>query len=145
MKKITILVFLLIFLLTSCTPATSGKSAIEVSNVSVHLFGGDVPAVGYMTIKNNGSVNDRLLGVMTDVAGQTMLHQSSVDANGVASMNMIGTLDIPAGGQVDLKPGGYHLMLMELNPDLKAGDTITLVLQFEQAGTVKVSTQITKP
>ncbi len=145
MKKITMLVFLLMFLLTSCAPTTSGQRPIEVSNVSVQLLGGDTPAAAYMTIKNNGNNNDQLLGITTDFAQEAMLHQSVVDANGVASMKMVMSIDLPAGGQIELKPGGYHLMLMGLKAGLKAGDTVTLVLQFEQAGTVKVSTQVTNP
>ena len=145
MKKITILVFLLMFLLAACTPATSGQSAIEVSNVSVHWFADDTPAAAYMVIKNNGSKSDRLLGITADFAQQAMLHQSVVDANGVASMKMVMAIDLPAGGQIVLQQGGYHLMLMGLKAGLKAGDTVTLVLQFEQAGTVKVSTQVTNP
>jgi copper(I)-binding protein len=145
MKKISILVFLLMFVLTACAPATSGQSPIEVSDVSVQLFGSDTPAAGYMIITNNGDKNDRLLGITADFAQQAMLHQSSVDANGVASMKMVMAIDLPAGGQIVLRPGGYHLMLMGLKVGLKVGDTVTLVLQFEQAGTVKVSTQVTNP
>ena len=145
MKKITMLVFLLMFLLTSCAPATSGQSPIEVSHVAIQLLGGDTPAAAYMTIKNNGNNNDQLLGITADFAQEAMLHQSVVDANGVASMKMVMSIDLPAGGQIELKPGGYHLMLMGLKAGLKAGDTVTLVLQFEQAGTVKVSTQVTNP
>jgi copper(I)-binding protein len=71
-----------------------------------------------------------------------MLHKSSVDANGVARMEMLTSVDIPAGQQVAFKPGGFHIQFQGLKPGIKVGDTVTLLLKFEQAGTVSVQAQV---
>ena len=145
MKKLMIPLSLLILLLAACSPVqpAAPQSRIDVSNASIRLLSGDMPAAGYMLIKNTGSVSDRLLSVKADFADRLMLHQSAVDANGVASMKMVMSIDIPAGGQAELKPGGYHILLSGLRAGLKAGDVVTLTLQFEQAGTVTVQADVT--
>lgn len=146
MKRL--LIVLALILLVACGPASKTPMAlqngIEISDVSIRLLDGSMPAVGYLTIKNTGSINDRLIGLTCDAAQQLMLHQSSVDANGVASMKMVVAIDVPAGQQVNLEPGGYHIMLAALHDDFKAGNIITLTLQFEQAGAVSVPVQVTK-
>jgi copper(I)-binding protein len=139
MKK---LLFLCLLILTACAPAPQRK--IEVSQATVRLLGGDMPAAGYLLIKNSGSLNDRLLSVDADFAAMTMLHHSSVDDSNVAHMEMVMAIDVPAGQQVELKPGGFHISLEGLKPGLKAGDTVTLTLQFEQAGAVSVQAQVVK-
>lgn len=146
MKRL-LLVFAMI-LLVACGPANetpvASQNGIEISDVSIRLLDGSMPAAGYLTIKNTGSINDRLIGVTCDAAQQLMLHQSSVDANGVASMKMVVVIDVPAGQQVNLEQGGYHIMLAALHDDFKAGSIVTLTLQFEQAGAVSVPVQVTK-
>lgn len=141
MKNRTLIVCLLFFVLTACGAAP--QRSIEVSAATVRLLSGEMPAAGYMTIRNNGSAADRLVGVTSDEVEHLMLHQSSVDANGVASMKMVMSIDLPAGQQVELKPGGFHLVLAGLKAGLKAGDVVTLHLQFEQAGTIDVSAEVT--
>lgn len=141
MKNRTLIVCLLFFVLTAC--GTAPQRSIEVSGATVRLLSGEMPAAGYMTIRNNGSAADRLVGVTSDEVEHLMLHQSSVDPNGVASMKMIMSIDLPAGQQVELKPGSFHLVLAGLKAGLKAGDVVTLHLQFEQAGTIDVSAEVT--
>lgn len=141
MKKQIILLVLSIFLLTGC--ASTPQSKIEVSGASVRLLGGDMPAAGYLLMKNSGSLNDKLLSVSADFADALMLHKTSVDSNGVARMEMLMSIDIPAGQQVEFKPGGFHIQMDGLKPGIKVGDTVTLLLKFEQAGTVSVQALVT--
>ncbi len=70
------------------------------------------------------------------------MHITMVDANNVMSMHPQATVDIPAGGTVEFKPGGLHVMLIGLKQDLKAGDTYTLTLQFRNAGDVPVTVMV---
>ena len=58
---------------------------------------------------------------------------------GVMKMRAIPAIDIKAGAKVELKPGGYHVMLMELKQPLKNGDRFPLTLTFEKAGKIEVS------
>lgn len=92
----------------------------------------------YFIIRNGTVHADTLLGVTTDSAGQAEMHMTMVDANNVMSMHPQATVDIPAGGTVEFKPGGLHVMLVELKQELKAGDVYSLTLQFRNAGDVPV-------
>lgn len=95
----------------------------------------------YMTIVNNGAEADRLLGVRTDAAAHAMLHQT-VTEEGVTKMTMAHDVEIPAGGQLAMSPGGSHIMLMGLTRPLKQGEAIMLKLTFEKAGEVSVSAKV---
>ena len=147
MKNILAAFFVFAFLLTACAPASpqsTPRSEIEISQASIRLLGGDMPAAGYMLIKNTGALDDRLVNARADFAEQLMLHQSSVDSNGVASMKMVMAIDVPAGQTTELKPGSFHIVFEGLKPTLKVGDTVTLTLQFEQAGAVRVQARLTQ-
>ena len=82
----------------------------------------------FMTLSSTEAV--RVLGVRSPVAGMVELHETRMD-NGVAKMLPVKSLEIPAGGRVELKPGGYHVMLMGLKHQVKAGETVPLTLVFE--------------
>jgi copper(I)-binding protein len=86
---------------------------------------------------------DRLIGLKTPVAGKAELH-THIEANGVMQMREVeGGLAMPAGQAVELKPGGpLHVMLIELNQKLKAGDSFPLTLTFEKAGSRDVTVKV---
>ena len=75
----------------------------------------------------------KLLSASSPVAGVVEIHEMAMDGN-VMKMRAVPSLDLPAGKPVDLKPGGYHVMLMDLKKPLNAGDTIPLTLVVESAG-----------
>ena len=95
----------------------------------------------YMTLTNNSAKTDRLLSVITTASDTAQVHES-VEKDGVATMKPVEALEIPAGGTVELKPGGLHVMLTGLKAPLKKGDMIMLELKFEQAGTVEVMAHV---
>ncbi len=97
-----------------------------------------------MTIRNDGTTDDKLLSVTTSIAGHTMIHETVVDENGVAKMNMVDALVIPAGKSVTLKPGGTHVMLMDLKEPVTGKEKIELDLKFENAGEMKVEAPVKK-
>lgn len=99
------------------------------------------PAAAYLTIRNAGDRSDRLLGVRTPVTGHTEVH-AMVHEGGVMKMRPAGPLEIPAGGEVRLAPGGVHIMLMQLEAPLEEGGTLPLTLIFEAAGEVTVAAPI---
>ena len=93
---------------------------------------------GYFKITNNGSAPDRLLGGSSPVAGKFELHEMSM-GGGVAKMRELTSgLEIKPGETVELKPGGYHIMFMDLKSGLKEGQTVKGTLTFEKAGKVEV-------
>lgn len=72
----------------------------------------------------------KLVGVSSPVAGHAEVHEMVMDGS-VMKMRPIATLELPAGRAVELKPGGYHLMLMDLKRALSAGEKIPVELRFE--------------
>jgi periplasmic copper chaperone A len=75
----------------------------------------------------------RLVAASSPAAGRVEIHEMKM-ADGVMQMREIQALELPAGQTVQLKPGGYHLMLMDLKAPLKAGDSLPLSLRIERAG-----------
>jgi hypothetical protein len=67
------------------------------------------------------------------------------DMGGMMSMKQVDAVPVPAGETVELKPGGYHVMLIGLTKDLSAGDTLDVTLTFEPGGTVDVSAEVREP
>jgi periplasmic copper chaperone A len=74
----------------------------------------------------------RLVGVASPVAGTAEIHEMKME-NDVMKMRAITSLDLPAGKAVEIKSGGYHLMLMDLNQTLKYGATVPVTLTFADA------------
>lgn len=101
---------------------------------------GQTAGGGFLKITGGASA-DRLLSASATVSKSTELHTMVVVDN-VMRMRPIDALDIPAGGTVELKPGGNHVMFMGLAQPLKAGAKFPLTLRFEKAGEVKVEVQV---
>ena len=97
--------------------------------------------VSYMTLHNGGASIDRLIGVSTFIADRAELHAHEMK-NNVMKMRHIKAIDIPAGGTVELKPGGLHVMLFGLRTPLQKGRKFPMVLQFESAGEVDLEVVI---
>ncbi len=100
--------------------------------------GGATVAGGYLRITNGGAEPDRLVAASIPLAARGEVHEMSVEA-GIMKMRPVeGGIAIPPGGTVELKPGGYHLMFMDLSAGLKEGETVPTRLTFERAGSVTV-------
>jgi copper(I)-binding protein len=111
--------------------------ALTLSHLALRASLGAVPtSAAYLTIANAGKAPDRLLSVDCACAASAMMHRSQV-VNGVASMDMLDSVTIPAGGSVAFKPDGLHIMLVGLKAPLKAGAVQEMTLRFEHAGAVK--------
>ena len=99
---------------------------------------GAAVGVGYMTITNNGSAPDRLLGGASDVSNRFEIHEMSMD-NGVMRMRpMAKGIEIKPGQSVELKPGGNHVMFVGLKKPFAQGEHVKATLAFEKAGKVDV-------
>lgn len=95
----------------------------------------------FFVVENTGTAPDRLVGVASPVAGAVELHKMAMEG-GVMKMRATPSLEVRAGDKVELKPGGYHVMLIDLKQPLKAGDTFPLTLTFAGAGTIQVSVEV---
>jgi len=94
-------------------------------------------AGGFMTMINKGDQADRLVGATSPVAARVELHVH-VHEGGMMRMKQVQDFVIPANGQTVLKPGGGHLMFVDITRPIKEGETIPVTLKFEKAGELKV-------
>lgn len=97
----------------------------------------------YLTIKNTGAA-DRLIRAESAVAKSVELHTVEQSGN-TMQMKQVEGIDVPANGSVELKPGGFHVMLIGLNQELKPDQTFTVKLTFEKAGTVEAPVKVRQP
>ncbi len=131
-------------LLAACALSVAGQAYAQDALVIDHPWARATPpaaqvAGGYMTIRNTGDEADRLVSATAEIAGRTAIHEMVV-ADGVMTMRPLEEgIEIPAGGSVELKPGSFHIMLMDLAHPLVEGKTFEGTLTFENAGDVDVT------
>jgi copper(I)-binding protein len=101
---------------------------------------GQAAGGGFLRIVG-GPANDKLVAASADIAGRVELHSMSMDGS-VMRMRQIDSIEVPAGKTVELKPGGLHVMFMDLKTPLKTGASFPLTLKFEKAGDVKVEVKV---
>ncbi len=93
---------------------------------------------GYVTIKNGGDSDDKLIGVESSAAGRAEIHEMAM-VNDVMKMRKLDEgIVIPAGQTVELKPGGLHMMFFDVKKPFAEGDKVPVTLIFEKAGKVDV-------
>jgi uncharacterized protein YcnI/copper(I)-binding protein len=100
--------------------------------------GGAKVAGGYMRITNTGKEADRLIGGSLPQAGRFEVHEMATVNNTMVMRQLEKGLEIKPGETVELKPGGYHVMFMDLKEPLKQGAPLKGTLVFQRAGTVNV-------
>ena len=93
---------------------------------------------GYLTIRNTGSEADRLIKGSAAFAAGVEIHEMKMESEVMKMRPVEGGLEIPAGDEVVLKPGGLHIMFMNLSERLTAGETRKVILKFEKAGDVEL-------
>lgn len=98
---------------------------------------------GYMQLENTSEQDRVLTGVVSQDFEKVDIHETVIKEN-KASMVAHETLSIPAGKTVSLEPGGFHLMLIEAKKPLKAGDTVEVVLHFQENVTQPVKMEVKK-
>jgi copper(I)-binding protein len=86
----------------------------------------------------------KLVSAQSPVAGVVEVHEMSMDG-GVMKMRAIPSLDLPAGKAVELKPGGFHVMLMDLKAQVKDGDTVPVTLVVEGKDGKRQSVELKVP
>ncbi len=115
---------------------------VTVSDVWARASAGGAGAGAvFMTIKNAGQGDDKLVTVSTPVSKVAELHTHS-EVDGVMTMRKVPEIAVGGGKSVELKPGGFHIMLMGLTTSLKEGDTFPVTLNFEKAGEVNVMANV---
>lgn len=147
MRVVLTAIMLAALLLTACTPATTPAptKGIQVDDV----WGRASPMMAaagafYMVIRNDTNAADKLVNVQSSACGVIELHESFKKDDGTMGMRVVtgGAIEVPAGGTVELKPGGLHIMCLEKKAEFKEGDSYPLTLMFEKAGNKDVTAAI---
>ncbi len=126
-------------------PATQTGQVIRAGDLEITAPwsratpGGAKVAGGFMRITNRGQSADRLVGGSAEISGVFEVHEMRMDGNVMRMRALEKGLEIKPGETVELKPGSYHVMFIDLKKPLKVGDTVKGTLVFEKAGTVEIT------
>lgn len=137
-------IFALVATFASCVVAVAiaQTTPIAVDHPWARASAGKTGAI-YMSIKNAGPADDRLVAVASPVADHAQLH-IEINDNGVMKMRPLPAIEVKAKGEATLKPGGMHVMLIGLTHPLKEGESFPLTLTFEKAGKIDVTVAVEK-
>lgn len=152
-SKSTKIVFALVALLaagllvTTWGDSPSGTSAAEQTLSIVNPFTSPTPpgamvAAVFTKIVNTTNKADRLIAVESSAAREVQMHETVEEGGALRMLHRPEGFEIPAGGTMELKPGGAHLMLIDLKAPLSMGETITLKLLFEEAGALEINVPV---
>ncbi len=116
---------------------------LTIDNPMIRATPANAPVSGgYMTIKNDGSQSDRLIAVEVEFAEESQIHEMKMDGDVMKMREIQGGLEIPASETIVLQPGGFHLMFMKLDQQLKAEQSFDATLTFENAGSVEITLNV---
>ena len=125
-------------LLLTALVALPASAQVKIENAWARATApGSKIAAGYMTIRNVAATPDRLLSASTPAAEKIETHVTIKDGE-IFRMREVKSYDIPAGASFELKPGGAHLMFVNVKAPFKDGAKVPVTLQFEKAGELKV-------
>jgi copper(I)-binding protein len=102
------------------------------------------PAAGYMTLRNDGDKAVTLTGASSPACGMLMLHESKQE-KGVEKMRHTAGVPVPPHGTASFAPGGYHMMCMEPQADMKVGASVPVTLKFKDGQTVTAQFPVKGP
>lgn len=122
------------------TGAAHAGNALTIEEPWVRFIPGDRPMAGYFVLDNRGDKGRRLVKASSPAFGAVHMHKT-VDENGLKSMRPVEALVVPARGQLEFEPGGYHLMLMKRQQDFEVGDELSIRLEFDDGS--RISTLFT--
>jgi len=134
------------FLIASslCLAATAAHAQVQVKDPWVRATVPHQKATGAF-MQLSSPTDARLLSASSPVAGVVELHESTMDKD-VMKMRAVPGIDIPAGKGAELKPGGYHVMMMNLKSQMKEGDAVPITLVVEgkdgKRQTIEVKAQV---
>lgn len=98
---------------------------------------------GFMSIANKGSEADRLVSITApDVSDDVQIHEMAIENDVMKMRQLPDGIEIPAGGTVELKSGGLHVMFMKIKHPFKEGESFKATLNFEKAGAIEVDFKI---
>lgn len=128
--RILWIILLLGLVLCGCT---TSSPALQVEGAWARPAQAGANSAVYFVLTNFDE-DDLLVGAESTVASQTQIHATILAEDGTASMQHQEQVQVPAGAVITFRPGGLHVMLMNLSTDLSEGDTLQITLFFETYG-----------
>lgn len=129
-------------ILAACSPQADG---VKVENAWIRLPAVEgQPAAAYFTLQG-GRESEALISVSTRAADRTELHESVQGEGGVMTMAPLQRIDVPVGGAVKFAPGGKHVMLFGVVPNVHAGEKIPITLHFASGRAVTTMADLAAP
>lgn len=142
MKQLSLLAAGLIF---SAGALAGAADNVSVQDPYVRLAPPNAPATGaFMVIKNNGDKDIKVLKADNPVSKVTELH-THLNEGGVMKMRPVPGIDIKAKGEAVLKPGGLHVMMIDLKASMKEGDVVPITLSFDDGSSKVVEAKVVRP
>lgn len=123
--------------LAACGAPTPSGTVTVHDGWARETTAGVTVSAGYGRIENGTGAAVRLIGTETPVAGKVEIHNVTTEGGVMRMRPLADGLDIPAGETVELRPGGYHLMLLELRQSLRRGETVPVTLRFDSGPSVR--------
>jgi copper(I)-binding protein len=138
-------ILILASLATPPSFAAGAADQISVVDPYVRLAPPGAKVTGaFMTIKNAGDKDTQVVKADSTVASATELH-NHINDNGVMRMRQVKEIVVPAKGEAQLKPGGYHVMLIDMKSALKEGEHVVITLGFADGSSKEVHAIVKKP
>lgn len=146
MRQIVLEVFAAVALtfgaiLASAVDAKAGDIVVTAAYARASASPVAKTAAVYVTVQNAGAEDDRIVSVSTPAARSAMLHSTEMSGD-VMKMEHVEAVSVPAGGTVEMAPGGLHVMLVGLAAPLKEGEMLQVTLTFETAAPVTVDVPV---
>jgi periplasmic copper chaperone A len=127
------------------THAAGAADQITVSDAYIRQAPPGAMATGaFMVIRNAGPREVRVVKASNPASRITELH-THLNEGGVMKMRQVKDIPVPPGGEAVLKPGGLHVMMIELKSPLKAGDTVPLTLGLDDGSSKEISVPVRNP
>ncbi len=115
------------------------SDSIEILNGWVRPGNAGMMTAAYFTISNMTNENDSLLSVETELALDTQIHETYETGEGTMGMRPVGLVPAPAKSLTELKPGGIHIMIIRPYENIMEGDSVDLILFFQESGLIEVT------
>jgi len=142
MKQVSLFAASLLF---SAGVFAGSADQVVVQDPYVRLAPPNAPATGaFMVIKNNGDKDIKVVKAENTASKVTELH-NHLNEGGVMKMRPVQSVDIKAKGEAVLKPGGLHVMLIDLKAAMKEGDIVPITFTFDDGSTKKVDAKVVRP
>jgi periplasmic copper chaperone A len=134
--------FLACLLAAAPLAAQAGTPGVTVAKPWMRYLLPNIPAGGYLVLKNGGATATVLTGASSPACGMLMLHKSE-DSSGMSMMVDVPSVTVPAGGSVSFSPGGYHLMCMQ--PKMHTGESVPVTLDFQDKSSINLMMPVYGP